>query len=76
MESTCFLYIKKTSRPMNECRSVLDINMLNERGEVVKFTLVAVACDFLVHLKLTILLQHSNLYFIPAAPFYHKVTYN
>lgn len=61
---------------MSICKSVLDINMLNERGKVVKFTLVAVVCDFLVHLKLTILLQHSNLHFISIAPFYHKVTCN
>lgn len=61
---------------MSVCKSVLDINMLNERGKVGKFTLVAVACDLLVHLKLAILLQHSNLHFISTAPFYHKVTYN
>lgn len=50
--------------------------MLNERGEVVKFTEVAVACDYLVHLKLLILLQHSNLHCSSNAPFYHEVTGN
>lgn len=57
------------------CLNKWDIYMLSERGEV-KFTEVAVACDYLVHLKLTILLQHSNLHCTSNAPFYHKGTYD
>lgn len=45
--------------------------MLSERGEV-KFTEVAVVCDFQMHKTLTTLLQHSNLHYTSNAPFTMK----
>lgn len=53
------------------CLNKWDIYMLSERGEV-KFTEVAVACDFQMHKTLTTLLQHSNLHYTSNAPFTMK----